>query len=346
MHVTVLCLLLTFRSHKGRYTHSMPCPCRAAQGLECVFPNWFTQYGRVWFTLAMPRPCHALTTPFFSRPRHSTAVERRPVGYMPAFGCFRLSHTVPQTLLSEAYQSTTQRSIRTTVKSGSSTLQKRRSVNTVGLAVRIFPATMRTFTKDTALSEHGRGAAWHVWINGKTWQRTAWARRAMCELAFSVLLVLWEPVWLVGLWITFYVQGLSGKYPSILNISRPVAWPWCNLAASQWRPCCAYVKIHTPVGLVSRQWDAVDCSCVRSLPSHSQIPSLSTTILSLGKARSRREPNLGCKGADRPDWCDDLPKILHESALSWWSLSARSVIVNATVTQYTSSVDGISPPTD
>ena len=33
---------------------------------------------------------------------------------------------------------------------------------TVGLAVRIFPATMRTFTKDTALSEQGRGAAWHV----------------------------------------------------------------------------------------------------------------------------------------------------------------------------------------
>ena len=26
----------------------------------------------------------------------------------------------------------------------------------------IFPATMRTFTKDTALSEQGRGAAWHV----------------------------------------------------------------------------------------------------------------------------------------------------------------------------------------
>ena len=28
-----------------------------------------------------------------------------------------------------------------------------------GLAVRIFPATTRTFTKDTALSEQGRGAA-------------------------------------------------------------------------------------------------------------------------------------------------------------------------------------------
>jgi hypothetical protein len=26
--------------------------------------------------------------PFFSRPRHSTAVERRPVGYLSAFGFF------------------------------------------------------------------------------------------------------------------------------------------------------------------------------------------------------------------------------------------------------------------
>ena len=29
-----------------------------------------------------------------------------------------------------------------------------------GLAVQIFPATMRTFTKDKALSEQGRGTAW------------------------------------------------------------------------------------------------------------------------------------------------------------------------------------------
>jgi hypothetical protein len=66
----------------------MPCP--VAKGLECVFPIWFTQCGRVWFTLAMPRPYHALTMSFFSRPRHSTAVDRRPVGYLPAFGFFRL----------------------------------------------------------------------------------------------------------------------------------------------------------------------------------------------------------------------------------------------------------------
>jgi hypothetical protein len=42
--------------------------------------------------------------------------------------------------------------------------------------------------------------------------------------------------------------------------------------------------------------------------SHSQISSISTAILSLGKAVSRREPNLGCKGADRPGWCDAFPK--------------------------------------
>jgi hypothetical protein len=96
---------------KGRFTHSMPCPCRVyavplpcrtAKGLECVFSIWFTQCGRFWFTLAMPRPCHALTMPFFSRPRHSTAVERRPVGYPPAFGFFRLPRGVPRRLLSEA----------------------------------------------------------------------------------------------------------------------------------------------------------------------------------------------------------------------------------------------------
>ena len=31
--------------------------------------------------------------------------------------------------------------------------------------------------------------------------------------------------------------------------------------------------------------------------------------LALGKATSRRETNLGCRGADRPGWCHVLPKI-------------------------------------
>ena len=106
------------------HTHAIPLPCHATNGLECVFPIWFTQCGCVWFTLAMPRPRHALTMPFFSRPLHSTAIERWPVGYLPMFSFFRL----PRRLLSEACQTSSQQSIPTTVKSGSSTLQKRRSV--------------------------------------------------------------------------------------------------------------------------------------------------------------------------------------------------------------------------
>jgi hypothetical protein len=115
-------------SHIACRAHAVPLPCRAAKGLECVFPMWFTQCDRVWFTLVIPCPCHALTMSFFSSPRHSTAVERRPVGYLPSFGFFRLPLGVPQRLLSGAYQSSSQRSIPTTVKSGSRALQKRRSV--------------------------------------------------------------------------------------------------------------------------------------------------------------------------------------------------------------------------
>ena len=115
---TPLFSFLKADSHIACSAHAVPLPCRAAKDLECVFPIWFTQCGRVWFTLAMPRPCHALTMPFFSRPRHSTAVERRPVGYLPAFGFFRLPRGVPQRLLWEAYQSSSQRSIPSTVKGG------------------------------------------------------------------------------------------------------------------------------------------------------------------------------------------------------------------------------------
>jgi hypothetical protein len=115
-------------SHIACRAHAVPLPCRAAKGLECVFPIWFTQSGRVWFQLAMPRPCHALTTPFFSRPRHSTAVEGRPVDYLAAFGFFRIPRGVPRRLLSEAYQSSSQRSIPTTVKSVAAHYKKRRSV--------------------------------------------------------------------------------------------------------------------------------------------------------------------------------------------------------------------------
>ena len=40
--------------------HGVPLPILAAWGLECVFPIWFTQCGRVWFTLTMPCSDHAV----------------------------------------------------------------------------------------------------------------------------------------------------------------------------------------------------------------------------------------------------------------------------------------------
>ena len=63
-------------SHIACRAHAVPLPCRAAKGLECVFPIWFTQCGLVWFTLAMPCPCHAPTMSFFSRPCCVVAMRR------------------------------------------------------------------------------------------------------------------------------------------------------------------------------------------------------------------------------------------------------------------------------
>ena len=58
-------------SHISCRSHAAPMLCRAAKDLECVFPIWFTQRGRVWFTLAMPRPCHP--RPCHSSQGHGTA---------------------------------------------------------------------------------------------------------------------------------------------------------------------------------------------------------------------------------------------------------------------------------
>ena len=82
---------------EGPFTHSMPCPCHSPvmlcrYGFRLSFPHliYTVQPCLIHTCHAMPRPCHALTMPFFSRPRHSTAIKRRPVGYLPAFGFFRL----------------------------------------------------------------------------------------------------------------------------------------------------------------------------------------------------------------------------------------------------------------
>jgi len=56
--------------------------------------------------------------------------------------------------------------------------------------------------------------------------------------------------------------GCPGSIRPFWISREPVPWPWCNLAASQRRPYSASVNSHSPVGVVSRQRDAVDWACV------------------------------------------------------------------------------------
>ena len=133
----------------------------------------------------MPCPCNAPTMPFFSRPRHSTAVERRPVDYLPAFGFFRLPRGVPRRLLSEAYQYSSQRSIPTTVKSGSSTLQKKDDLLNCWTSCSDISGYHADFHEEHGTIGAWQGAAWHVCLNSRAW---AGGRHGHCMLCESALM--------------------------------------------------------------------------------------------------------------------------------------------------------------
>jgi hypothetical protein len=110
-------------SHIACCAHAVPLPCHAVKYLECVFPTWFTLCGRVWFTLSMPCSDHAVLLK--ATVQHG---QRETACGLTGFSFSRLPRGVPRRLFSEAYQSSSQRSIPKTVKSVISTLQKRRSV--------------------------------------------------------------------------------------------------------------------------------------------------------------------------------------------------------------------------
>ena len=138
-------------SHIACRAHAVPLLCRAAKGLECVFPIWFTQCGRVWFTLAIPCPFHAPTMPFFSRPQHITAVERR--------FRMRLSHliyTVRPCLIHTCHAMPIPCSDHAVLLKA--TAQHGCLTPCCAVALR-----------RTAWSEHGKGMTWQVWIrHGRT----------------------------------------------------------------------------------------------------------------------------------------------------------------------------------
>jgi hypothetical protein len=65
-----------------------------------------------------------------------------------------------------------------------------------------------------------------------------------------------------GIHSAILYEGCPASIRSFQISRESVVWPWCNLAASQRRPYSSSVNSHSPVGLVSRQWDAVDWACV------------------------------------------------------------------------------------
>jgi hypothetical protein len=140
----------------------MPRQCHAAGFRMCLPHLIYTMRPCLIHT------CHAI--PFFLRPRHSTALERWPVGYLPAFDFFRLLRGVPRRLLSESYQSSSQRSIPTTVSSASCTLQKDDLLNcwTISSDISGYHADFHE-GHGTVGAGQGCGMAW----NGRG---TAWAR--------------------------------------------------------------------------------------------------------------------------------------------------------------------------
>jgi hypothetical protein len=172
--------------------HAVPLPCCAAKGLKCVFPIWFTQCGHDWFTLAMPRPCHVLTLPFFSRPRHSTSVERPPVGYLPS-GFFRLPRGVPRRL-SEAYQFRCRWPVwnHTTFvmdeeKSGSSTLQKKIDQLNCWTSSSNISGYHADFSRRTRHYRSMAGARYGMCeLTARHGRGTAWARHAICASVLSL----------------------------------------------------------------------------------------------------------------------------------------------------------------
>ena len=115
-------------------------------------------------------PCHAnaMLWPCRSSQGHGadTAVKRQPVGYLPAFCFFRLPRGVPRRSLSEAYQSSSQRSIPTTVKSGHSTAGARHGHGTASV----------NQTRLHCVNE-----------TGKTHSKPLAARHTTCELALRQL---------------------------------------------------------------------------------------------------------------------------------------------------------------
>jgi hypothetical protein len=130
---------------------------------------------------------------------------------------------------------------------------------------------------------------------------------------------------------------------------EPMAWPWCNLAATQRRPYCPSLNSHSPLGLVSQQWDTVDWVCVLC---DRRIHNFRASRLA--SSRQCACPFYSCragfffgKASHHPGL--SAPLQSRYGSLRLLAFPKAKIAVERekiTVTQYTSSVNGVSLPTD
>jgi len=169
-----------------------------------------------------------------------------------------------------------------------------------------------------------------------------------------VATVTWRPgVAHPSLTVSVTYEACPGSIKPFWISREAFAWPWFNLAASQRRPYCTTLSSHSLVGLVSRQWDAVDWACVLCDGRiHSDRASRSVSSRQCACPFYRSHAGVFGKTSHHPGL--SAPHFLQPKFGSLRLLAfpkakiavERRRFVKATVTQYTSSVNGVSLPTD
>jgi len=149
------------------------------------------------------------------------------------------------------------------------------------------------------------------------------------------------------------------RYQACLESMQPfwtswemVVWPWCNLAACQRRPYCASVNSHSPVGLVSRQWDATDWACVLcDHRIHNDQASRSANLHQCACPFYSSRASIFGKTLNYPGLSASLRPRFGSLRLLGFSPKLKSPLkvrrfLNAMVTLYKSIVNSISLPND
>jgi len=105
-------------------------------------------------------------------------------------------------------------------------------------------------------------------------------------------------------------RGLSGEYPTILNISRTSSVVLMYLGSHSYY---ASVNSHSPVGLVSLLWDAVELACVFVIVAFTNLPPFKGDC-SFGKRQESQGPKSGLYNGWQTwvMWCFAKIKSLHE----------------------------------